>query len=123
MSVPLALDRVVKKYGALTALRELSLSVERGEMFGLIGPDGAGKTTTIRLICGLLKADAGPFASSAATPSASTARSPRRLDTCRSDSACTATSPLTRTSRSLPRFTAFIRTIAGSAIVAPACSS
>src|SRR5205085_4893330 len=32
---------------------------ERGEMFGLIGPDGAGKTTTIRLICGLLQAEAG----------------------------------------------------------------
>ena len=40
-------------------MRELSLSIARGEMFGLIGPDGAGKTTTIRLMCGLLKVDAG----------------------------------------------------------------
>src|ERR1700704_1137680 len=53
------IDRVTKRYGKTTALRELSLSVEPGEMFGLIGPDGAGKTTTIRLICGLLPADAG----------------------------------------------------------------
>ena len=53
--------------------RELSLSVERGEMFGLIGPDGAGKTTTIRLICGLLRADAGRVACSAWIPSASIA--------------------------------------------------
>jgi ABC-2 type transport system ATP-binding protein len=52
-------DRITKRYGATTALRELSLTVGRGEMFGLIGPDGAGKTTTIRLICGLLRADAG----------------------------------------------------------------
>jgi ABC-2 type transport system ATP-binding protein len=55
----IALDRVTKRYGPTTALHDLSLSVERGEMFGLIGPDGAGKTTTIRLICGLLPADAG----------------------------------------------------------------
>ena len=41
------------------ALDELSLDVPRGEMFGLIGPDGAGKTTAIRLLCGLLHADAG----------------------------------------------------------------
>src|SRR5712671_4087106 len=53
------IDRVTKRYGKTTALRELSLSVEAGEMFGLIGPDGAGKTTTIRLICGLLAPDAG----------------------------------------------------------------
>jgi ABC-2 type transport system ATP-binding protein len=52
-------DRVAKRYGQTTALRELSLSIEPGEMFGLIGPDGAGKTTTIRLICGLIRADAG----------------------------------------------------------------
>jgi ABC-2 type transport system ATP-binding protein len=55
----IALDRVTKRYGSTTAVRELSMSVERGEMFGLIGPDGAGKTTTIRLICGLLRPDAG----------------------------------------------------------------
>jgi drug efflux transport system ATP-binding protein len=55
----IALDRVTKRYGATTAVDGLSLSVERGEMFGLIGPDGAGKTTTIRLVCGLLRSDAG----------------------------------------------------------------
>ena len=55
----LALDRVHKKYGSVVAVRDLSLSVERGEMFGLIGPDGAGKTTTIRLMCGLITSDAG----------------------------------------------------------------
>ena len=55
----LELDRVTKKYGDVVAVRDLSMSIERGEMFGLIGPDGAGKTTTIRLMCGLLKADGG----------------------------------------------------------------
>jgi ABC-2 type transport system ATP-binding protein len=55
----IALDGVGKQYGQTKAVRELSLSVERGEMFGLIGPDGAGKTTTIRLVCGLLRPDAG----------------------------------------------------------------
>jgi ABC-2 type transport system ATP-binding protein len=55
----ITLDRVTKRYGQTPAIRELSLSVEKGEMFGLIGPDGAGKTTTIRLICGLLSPDSG----------------------------------------------------------------
>ena len=55
----IVLDGVTKRYGATTAVNAVSLSVGRGEMFGLIGPDGAGKTTTIRLICGLLTADAG----------------------------------------------------------------
>ncbi len=60
MSSPaIVFDRVEKCYGAVEALRGLSLEVRRGEMFGLIGPDGAGKTTTIRLMCGLLHADAG----------------------------------------------------------------
>ena len=53
------LDGVTKKYGALTALSALSFEVEPGEMFGLIGPDGAGKTTTIRLMCGLLRPNQG----------------------------------------------------------------
>ena len=53
------LDRVRKRFGAAEAVRGLSLDVRPGEMFGLIGPDGAGKTTTIRLMCGLLRPDAG----------------------------------------------------------------
>jgi ABC-2 type transport system ATP-binding protein len=52
-------EGVTRRFGATTAVNGLSLAVRRGEMFGLIGPDGAGKTTTIRLACGLLKPDAG----------------------------------------------------------------
>jgi ABC-2 type transport system ATP-binding protein len=60
MSAPvLSFDRVTKRFAATVAVSELSLHVERGEMFGLIGPDGAGKTTTIRLACGLIAPDAG----------------------------------------------------------------
>jgi ABC-2 type transport system ATP-binding protein len=59
MSAALSLDRVTKRYGALTAVSGLSFDVQPGEMFGLIGPDGAGKTTTIRLLCGLLHSDGG----------------------------------------------------------------
>src|SRR5690349_16158743 len=55
----LELNNVTKKYEKVVAIRDLSFSVETGEMFGLIGPDGAGKTTTIRLMCGLLKPDEG----------------------------------------------------------------
>jgi ABC-2 type transport system ATP-binding protein len=55
----LSFTGVTKKYGDVVALRDLSMVVERGEMFGLIGPDGAGKTTAIRLMCGLLKVDGG----------------------------------------------------------------
>ena len=53
------LETVTKKYNEVVALRDLSMSIEAGEMFGLIGPDGTGKTTAIRLMCGLLKPDAG----------------------------------------------------------------
>jgi ABC-2 type transport system ATP-binding protein len=53
------LTNVVKRYGATEALSGLTLDVRRGEMFGLIGPDGAGKTTAIRLMCGLLHAESG----------------------------------------------------------------
>jgi ABC-2 type transport system ATP-binding protein len=52
-------DGVTKLYGAVRALDAVSFPVVHGQMFGLIGPDGAGKTTTIRLACGLLHADAG----------------------------------------------------------------
>jgi ABC-2 type transport system ATP-binding protein len=61
---------VVKRYGAITALDRLTLDVQRGEMFGLIGPDGAGKTTAIRLLCGLLHPDEGHIRVLGADPAA-----------------------------------------------------
>lgn len=48
-----------KRYGATEAVRGLSLSVPGGTICGLIGPDGAGKTTTMRILCGLLRPDGG----------------------------------------------------------------
>src|SRR5215510_462781 len=59
MTAAITFDRVGKQYGNLRALADVSFTVESGEMFGLIGPDGAGKTTSIRIACGLLSADAG----------------------------------------------------------------
>lgn len=59
MSQALRLETCAKRYGQVEAVREVSLAVERGELFGLIGPDGAGKTTLMRLICTLLEPDAG----------------------------------------------------------------
>ena len=55
-------DGVTRRYGAVTAVDALSFDVRQGEMFGLIGPDGAGKTTTIRLAGGLLAPGAGRVA-------------------------------------------------------------
>jgi ABC-2 type transport system ATP-binding protein len=52
-------DQVSKKYGATRALEGVSFAVAKGEMFGVIGPDGAGKTTAIRLACGLLRPESG----------------------------------------------------------------
>ncbi|MHB9013435.1 MAG: ABC transporter ATP-binding protein [Ignavibacteriaceae bacterium] len=48
------LVNIKKNYGNVQALKGISFDVNQGEMFGLVGPDGAGKTTTIRLLCGLL---------------------------------------------------------------------
>jgi ABC-2 type transport system ATP-binding protein len=50
---------VSRHYAAVRALHDVSFAVPRGEMFGIIGPDGAGKTTAIRLACGLIRADSG----------------------------------------------------------------
>jgi drug efflux transport system ATP-binding protein len=50
---------VTRHFGALTAVDHLNLEIARGEIFGLVGPDGAGKTTTVRLLCGLADPDEG----------------------------------------------------------------
>jgi ABC-2 type transport system ATP-binding protein len=48
-----------KTFGALTAVEGLDLTIRRGEVFGLLGPNGSGKTTTIRMLCGLLPPTSG----------------------------------------------------------------
>ncbi len=48
-----------KYYGEVKAVNGISLEIKKGEMFGLVGPDGAGKTTTIRVLCGLLPFESG----------------------------------------------------------------
>jgi len=50
---------LTRRFGALTAVEHLDLSVGRGEIFGLVGPDGAGKTTTLRMLCGLMDPSEG----------------------------------------------------------------
>jgi len=55
----IVLDNVTRRFGEVTALDNLSFSVEPGEIFALVGPDGAGKTTCLRLLCGLVEPDQG----------------------------------------------------------------
>lgn len=61
--VPAISTRALSRaFGGLWALRALTLEIERGEIFGLVGPDGAGKTTTMRLLAGILRPSAGDAA-------------------------------------------------------------
>lgn len=52
-------QRLSKRYGSLVAVNELDLRVERGEVFGLLGPNGSGKTTTILMLLGLTEPSSG----------------------------------------------------------------
>ncbi|MBM3775169.1 MAG: ABC transporter ATP-binding protein [Acidobacteria bacterium] len=52
-------EGLTRRFGNLTAVDGLDFEVEAGEVFGLVGPDGAGKTTTLRMLCGLLEPSAG----------------------------------------------------------------
>ena len=55
----ISLRGLTRKFGDVTAVDHLSLEIAKGEVFGLVGPDGAGKTTTLRLLTGLLDATDG----------------------------------------------------------------
>jgi ABC-2 type transport system ATP-binding protein len=53
------IENLTRKFGALTAVDKMNLEVAEGEIFGLVGPDGAGKTTTMRMLCGLMNPTEG----------------------------------------------------------------
>jgi ABC-2 type transport system ATP-binding protein len=55
----ISIKNCTRRFGSLTAVNALNLTVAKGEIFGLVGPDGAGKTTTLRMLCGLLDPDEG----------------------------------------------------------------
>jgi len=59
MSDAINIKELKKSYGDIEAVKGISFEVNKGEMFGLVGPDGAGKTTTIRILCGLIAPDEG----------------------------------------------------------------
>lgn len=60
MNTPtIIVEHLAKKYEDVNAVEDLSLQIEKGELFGLLGPNGAGKTTTINVLCGLIKPTSG----------------------------------------------------------------
>lgn len=60
MNLPvLSLDKVTKKYDSKTVVNQISLEINKGEIFGLLGPNGAGKSTTMNMICSLIKPTSG----------------------------------------------------------------
>jgi len=69
------LHGLTRRFGDVVAVDGLSFSVGRGELFGLVGPDGAGKTTTLRMLAGVLRPDGGD----ASLAGVSVARDPERV--------------------------------------------
>ncbi len=55
----ITVERLTKKFGDFTAVDNISFEVEKGEIFGFLGANGAGKTTAMRMLCGLLKPTSG----------------------------------------------------------------
>ncbi|WP_461637298.1 ABC transporter ATP-binding protein [Labilibaculum euxinus] len=62
MNSTVSINNLSKSYGDVSALKEINLNIKSGELFGLIGPDGAGKTTLFRLLATLLLPDSGSAA-------------------------------------------------------------
>lgn len=57
--IAIDVEGMTKRFGDRTVVNQISLQVKKGEIFGFLGPNGSGKTTFIRMLCGLLRADAG----------------------------------------------------------------
>jgi ABC-2 type transport system ATP-binding protein len=61
METLLSINKISKQYGKIRAVNDLSLEVHRGQVFGLLGPNGSGKTTTLSIILDLIRANSGSF--------------------------------------------------------------
>ncbi|MCK9423284.1 MAG: ATP-binding cassette domain-containing protein [Bacteroidales bacterium] len=61
MESVLSINRISKQYGKIQAVKELSLEVTKGQIFGILGPNGSGKTTTLSIILDLIKDDGGDY--------------------------------------------------------------
>ncbi len=75
MTPAVATHDLTRRFGDFVAVRELTLSIPTGEVFGLLGPNGSGKTTTIRMLCGLL----APTSGTASVAGLDVAKEPDRI--------------------------------------------
>src|SRR5215211_5394640 len=57
--IAIEVEGLTKSFGDRVVVRDLSMRVKRGSIYGFLGPNGSGKTTTIRMLCGLLTPDSG----------------------------------------------------------------
>ena len=69
MIAVLNINNISKSYGKVRALNNLNLQINKGEVFGILGPNGSGKTTTLGLILSVLNADSGSFSWNGQEPS------------------------------------------------------
>ena len=58
-AIAIEVDGLTKAFGGKVVVRDLSMRVRRGQIYGFLGPNGSGKTTTLRMLCGLLTPDSG----------------------------------------------------------------
>ena len=87
MTVSLQIDGLYKRFGEQQVLDGFSLQVTRGEVVGLLGPNGCGKSTVLNIICQLLQADAGQVQLMGQPMSEPSARARTRIGYCAQESA------------------------------------
>ena len=61
METVLKINNLSKNYGTLQAVKNVSFEIKRGEVYGILGPNGSGKTTTLAVVLGILQANGGDF--------------------------------------------------------------
>lgn len=78
MPIAIETENLVRRFGDKVAVNNLSLSIEKGEIFGFLGPNGSGKSTTIKMLCGLLS----PSSGYATVAGINVAQDPERVRSC-----------------------------------------